>query len=140
MTDSVKLWALSESLSVAGIGTLQAKFRARARVAPRRPLQAALPPSANRACPARLGEEIEHVGPAEEADHLAASDHRDAADALPDQEARRFVDAGLLRDGDDTRAHDFPGRLPLLGEDISLGDDPHDVAFGAEHRRAGDAL
>src|ERR1700674_3131481 len=107
MTDSVKLWALSESLSVAGIGTLQAKFRARARVAPRRPLEAALPPPANRACPARLGEEIEHVGPAEEADRLAGPDHRAAPDALPDERPRRFVDAGHPRDGDDAPAHDL---------------------------------
>src|SRR5712692_9522669 len=140
MTDSVKLWAFSESRSVSRIGTLQAKLRAGARVASRRPLEAALPPPAHRARPARRGEEIEHVGPAEEADHLAAPDHGDAPDALADQEPRRLVDPGLLCDRDHTRAHDLARRLALLGEDVRLGHDPHDVAFARDHRRARDAL
>src|SRR5689334_1188020 len=100
MTDSVKLCAFSDCLtapgSVAGIGALQAKLGARARETSRRPFETALPPAADGARPARLGEEVEHVGTAEQADHFAAADHRHAANALADQQARRLVDARLL--------------------------------------------
>src|SRR5947208_2892550 len=102
MTDSVKLWAFSDcrivpgGWSVPGICALQAKVAAGAGIAPSRPLQAALPPAAHLARPARLGEEVEDVGAAEQPDHLAAADDGHTADPLSDQQPRRLVDAGLL--------------------------------------------
>src|SRR4029077_13318872 len=79
MTDSAKLCALSESLtagSVARVGALQVNIRARAREALLGPLEAPVPAAAHIARPARLGEEIQDVGAAEQANHLAALDHR----------------------------------------------------------------
>src|SRR2546429_5672230 len=118
MTDSVKLSAFSERPIedlVSGISTLQVQLGARARVAARGPFQAPLPPAADRARPPRLGEEVEHVGAAEEADHLAAPYDRYAADPFADEQPRRLVDPGLLGDGDDARAHDVARDLSLLG-------------------------
>src|SRR5438552_1513638 len=89
MTDSVKLCALSERPIedlMSGIGTLQLQVGARAREAAHRALQAALPPTANVARPPGLGEEIEHVRPAEKSDHLAAAE--DQAGAAHGQLAR----------------------------------------------------
>src|SRR5947208_12756619 len=104
MTDSVKLCAFSETPMawplVSGIGTLQAEVGAGARVASRRPFQVPLPPAADIACPSGLGEEVQDVGTAQQPDHLAAADHRDAADSFSDQKARGFVDPGLLGDRD----------------------------------------
>src|SRR5258708_33058698 len=99
MTDSVKLWALSERL-VARIGALQLQVAARAGEAARRLLQTALPPAADLASPSSLGEEVEHVGTAEQTDHLAALDDRDPSYALSDQEASGLIDSGLLTDRD----------------------------------------
>src|SRR5438552_14624093 len=81
---------------VSGIGTLQLQVGARAREAPHRALQAALPPAAHVARPPSLGEEVEHVGPAQESDHLAAPDHRHPAYALADEKPGRLVDPGFL--------------------------------------------
>src|SRR5881296_3565903 len=106
MTDSVKLCAFSESPIdelMSGIGTLQLQVGARAREAAHRALQAPLPPTAHVARPPRFGEEVEDVGPAEEPDHLAASDDGHAANPLADQEPGRLVDAGFLGDRDDAR-------------------------------------
>src|SRR6059036_2977160 len=144
ITDSVKLWAFSDwriaAPSMSGISPLQAKVGARAREALWRPLETSLPPAADLAGPARLGEEVEDVGPAQEADHLAPADHGHAAYALADQQPRRFVDPGLLGDGDDPRAHDVARRLAPLGEDVGLGDDADDVTFVGDHGGAGDVL
>src|ERR1041384_8485971 len=90
MTDSVKLWAFRDTSPedlVSGICTLQPQVGARAGEATRRPLQAALPPSAHVARPSRLGEEVEHVRAAEQTDHLAAADPRHAAAAPADPNA-----------------------------------------------------
>src|SRR5205823_3359290 len=108
MTDSVKLWAFRETSPaalVSGIGALQPQVDARAGVAARRTLQASLPPAAHVARPARLGEEVEHIGAAQQADHLAPANYRHAPDALADQKTRGLVDASLLGHGDDTLAH-----------------------------------
>src|SRR2546423_4147489 len=144
MTDSVKLWAFSETpmteCLVSGIGTLQAKVGARARIASRRALEVPLPPSAHLAGPPRLGEKVEHVGAAQQADHLAAPDHRDAPDSLADQKAGGLVDARLFSHRDHARAHDVPGGLPALGKHSRLRDDPRDMAFVRESRGAGDVL
>src|SRR5438477_16716 len=143
MTDSVKLSAFSERPIedlVSGISTLQVQLGARARVAARGPFQAPLPPAADRARPPRLGEEVEHVGAAEEADHLAAPDDRHAADAFADEQPRRLVDSGLLGDGDDARAHDVARDLSLLGEDVRLGNYADDVTLVGDDRRTRDAL
>src|ERR1700676_1704931 len=104
MTDSVKLWALSESRLMARVGALQVKIRARARVAPLGFLEAAVPPPAHVARPTRLGEEPPPVRAAERAEQLAAFDPRDAADPLPDPQAGRLVDAGVFADGHDAFA------------------------------------
>src|SRR4029077_4481814 len=111
MTDSVKLWALSERRLMAGIGALQVEIGARARVAALGFLQAALPPPAYVARPPRLGEKLEHVRAAEQADHLSAFDHRDAPDPLADQQPRGFIDSRVLADGDHPRAHDVARHL-----------------------------
>src|SRR5213594_1449533 len=144
ITDSVKLWAFSDwriaAPSMSGISPLQAKVGARAREALWRPLETSLPPAADLAGPARLGEEVEDVGPAQEADHLAPADHGHAAYALADQQPRRLVDPGLLGDGDDSRTHDVARRLAPLGEDVGLGDDADDVTFVGDHGGAGDVL
>src|SRR2546421_8225426 len=68
ITDSVKLCAFSERPigSVSGIGPLQVQCGARAGVAACGALEAPLPPAADIACPPRLGEEVEHVGAAQE--------------------------------------------------------------------------
>src|SRR5690348_3661094 len=139
MTDSVKLCALSESL-MSGISALQDEFGARARKAARRPLEASLPPTTHAAGPPRLGEEIEHVGAAQQSDHLAAADDRHAPNALADQQSGRFIDSRFLGDGDDARAHDVARGLAFLGEDVGLGDDADDMAFVRDHGRPGDAL
>src|SRR5207245_18851 len=143
MTDSVKLSAFSERPIedlVSGISALQVQLGARARVAARGPFQAPLPPAADRTRPPRLGEEVEHVGAAEEADHLAAPYDRHAADPFADEQPRRLVDPGLLGDGDDARAHDVARDLSLLGEDVRLGNDADDVALVGDDRRTRDAL
>src|SRR2546427_6987168 len=143
MTDSVKLCAFSDrpiDLLVSGIGTLQLQVGARAREAAHRALQASLPPTANVAGPARLGEEVEDVGPAEKPDHLAAPDHRHAAYALADEQPGRLVDAGFLRDRYDARAHDVPRGLALLGEDVSLRNDADHVPLVGDDGRARDPL
>src|SRR5438094_9341439 len=144
MTDSVKLCAFSDwrmpGVSVPWIGALQARGGAGSRVAARPPRAVAPPPTADVAGPARLGEEVEDVGAAEEAHHLAASNDRHAADALADQESRRLVDARLLGDRDDAGAHDVARRLAAFGEDVGLGHDADDVAFVGYDRGAGDAL
>src|SRR5258708_33282083 len=114
MTDSVKLWAFSESRLMARVGTLQVQVRARARVAAFGLLEAALPPPAYITCPPRLGEELEHVGPAEQSDHLAAPDHRHAANPLADQQPRGFVDAGVLCPRDHTWTHDVAPHFARL--------------------------
>src|SRR5260370_32527417 len=114
---------------VPGISALQDEVGARAGVTARGSLEAALPPAADAARPSRLRVEIENVRAAEKADHLAAADHRHAAYALADKKPRRLVDAGLLRDRDDSGAHDLARGLALLGEDIGLGDDPADVTL-----------
>src|SRR4029077_11312059 len=106
---------------MSGIGALQVEVRAGARMASLRFLEAALPPSAYVARPAGLGEELEHVGAAEQADHLAALDHRHAADALADEKARGLVDAGVLGDGDHARTHDVARYLALLRKTFVLG-------------------
>src|SRR5712692_2820872 len=123
ITDSVKLCAFRDRpivFSVSGIGALQVKLGARAGKASCRALEAALPPPADVAGPARLGEEIEHIGSAQQTDHLAAPDPRHATDPLPDQKARRLVDAGFLGDRDDARTHDVARDLTFLGEDVRL--------------------
>src|SRR5438445_112392 len=143
MTDSVKLSAFSERPIedlVSGISALQVQLGARARVAARGPFQAPLPPAADRTRPPRLGEEVEHVGAAEEADHLAAPYDRHAADSFADEQPRRLVDPGLLGDGDDARAHDVARDLSLLGEDVRLGNDADDVTLVGDDRRTRDAL
>src|SRR5690348_12482469 len=141
MTDSVNDSALCESrMLVPGISSLQDEVGARARVAAGRSLEASFPPAADAARPSRLRVEIEHVGAAEKADHLAAADHRHAPYTLADQKPRRLVDAGLLRDRDDARAHDLARSLSLLGEDVGLGDDADDVPFVRDDRRARDVL
>src|SRR6266508_1616570 len=141
MTDSVTLCALSEvPVLVSGIGTLQAQVGARAGVAACRLLEAALPPTADVARPAGLGEEVKDIGPAEQADHLAAADHRHATDALADEETGCLIDPGFLGDRDDARAHDVARGLALLGEDVRLGHDADDVALVGDDRSAGDVL
>src|SRR5262249_22763319 len=144
MTDSVKLFALRDCRGavelVSGIGALQMEVGARAGEAALRALQASLPPAADVARPSRLGEEVQHVGPAEQPDHLSAPDHRHPADALPDQKPRRLVDAGLLGDRDDAWAHDVARGLAPLGEDVGLGDDAHHVALSGDHGSARDVL
>src|ERR1700674_1184690 len=140
MTDSVKLWALSDSRLMARVSALQVEIRARTRVAPLGFLQAALPPPAHVARPSRLGEELQHVRAAQQADHLAAFDHWDAADPLPDQQAGGLVDAGVFADGDHAFAHDVAGHLALLREHVGLRDDADDVSLRGHDRRAGDAL
>src|SRR3979409_1201436 len=122
MTDSVKLWAFSERLR-SEIGALQLQGRAGAGVAPRRSFEAALPPTADLAGPARLGKEVEHVGTAEQPNHLALLHHGDAAYALADQQARGLVDPSLFTDRDHAVAHDVARHLALLGKDIGFGDD-----------------
>src|SRR5260370_17728754 len=116
MTDSLKLSAFRDSRideSVPGIGALQVEVGARARVATRRTVEAALPPAADVARPPGFGEEVEHVGPAQQADHLAAPDHRYAPAPFADQEPRRLVDAGFLADRDDPPTHHAPLHLPF---------------------------
>src|SRR2546428_5308583 len=143
MTDSVKLCAFSDrpiDLLVSGIGTLQLQVGARAREAAHRALQAALPPTANVAGPARLGEEVEDVGPAEKPDHLAAPDHRHAAYALADEKPGRLVDPGFFGDRDDARPHDLARRVSLLREDVRLGDDADHVPLVGDDRRTRDPL
>src|ERR1700692_2504501 len=78
MTDSVKLWAFSESCgrgSVARICSLQSNVRAGARMAALELLAPALRAAADVAGPARGGEEIQDVGPAEQPHHLPALDN-----------------------------------------------------------------
>src|SRR5260370_501006 len=140
MTDSVKLWALTDRRSVARIGTLQVDVGAGAGMTALRHLQPALPAPADVAGPARAREEVQHIGTAQQADHLSVLHHRHPADALADQEPRRLVDAGVLADGDDVRAHDVARDLSLLRKDIDLGDDAGHVSVASDHRRAGDAL
>src|SRR5258708_15068508 len=125
---------------MARVGTLQVQVRARARVAPLGLLEAALPPPAYVTCPPRLGEELEHVGPAEQSDHLAGPDHRHTADSLADQQASGFVDAGVLGHRDHTWTHDVSRHLALLRKHVRLGDDADHVSLGGNDRRARDAL
>src|SRR4029077_6766909 len=99
---------------MSGIGALQVEVRAGARMASLRFLEAALPPSAYVARPAGLGEELEHVGAAEQADPLAAPDHRNTAEAAADEEASGLVNARVLGDGDHARTHDVARDLALL--------------------------
>src|SRR6266849_5316887 len=120
VSKSVKLWTFSDSRSVPRIGPLQANVRAGARMTSLRRLQSSLPAPANVAGPARGREEVEHIGTAQKADHLSALDDRHAAHVLADEEPRRLVDARVLADGDDVRAHDVARDLTLLGEDIDL--------------------
>src|SRR5438445_763736 len=54
--------------------------------------------------------------------------------------AHRLVDARLLRDRDDTRAHDVARDLSLLGEDIRLRNDADHMTFIGDNGRARDAL
>src|SRR5438270_11290639 len=143
MTDSVKLSAFSERCaptSVPRIRALQVNVGARAREAKFRPLEPALPAPAYRARPARLGEEVEDVGAAQQADHLAVLDDRHTADPFACQQAGRLVDARVLGHRDDVRAHDVAGELALLREDVDLRDDADDHPIPAEQRSAGDAL
>src|SRR5258708_32359574 len=140
MTESVKLWVFSERRSVSRVGALQLQVEARTRVAALGLLEAALPPAAHLARPPGPREEVEHVGAAQQADHLAAFDHRNAPDAFADEEACRLVDAGLLRDRDHTRAHDVAGNLALLREHVGLGDDPDHVPLAGHDGGAGDVL
>src|SRR5437868_10284193 len=90
ITDSVKLCAFSERRtgSVSRIGPLQVQGGARAGVAACGTLETPLPPAADIARPPRLGEEVQHVGATQEADHLAAPDHRHSPDALADEKPR----------------------------------------------------
>src|SRR5262252_7381555 len=107
MTDSAKLSAFSESRApglVSRIRALQPNVGARTREALVGALQPALPPAADVARPARLGEEVEHVGAAEQADHLAAIDHRNSPDAFAHQQLRGLFDTHLFRHGDDVAA------------------------------------
>src|SRR3981081_735044 len=141
MTDSVKLWAFRESRVerlVSRIGPLQLDVSARARIAALRHLQPALPPPANIAGPPRAGEEFEHVGSAQQADHLAALDHWNPPDALSDEESSRLVDAGVLADRDDVRAQYVERALSLLRDHVDLGDDAGHVPVRSDHRRPGD--
>src|ERR1700681_205866 len=140
MTDSVKLWAFIERWLMPRIGALQVEVRARARVAALGFVEAALPPPAHVARPPRLGKKLEDVRAAEQPDHLAVADHRYTADPLPDQQSRGLVDAGVLGDRDDTRAHDVARDLALLREHVGLGDDADHVSLRRHDRRAGDAL
>src|ERR1700693_1324905 len=158
MTDSVKLWTLNERrftgvpaksrrilclrgvFSVLRSGTLQVEIRTRAGVASLGLLETALPPPAHVTGPARLGEELEHVGAAEQTDHLAALDHRHQPDPLADEQARVFIDAGVLVDGDHARAHDVAGHLALFREHIGLGDDADHVSFCGHDGGARDPL
>src|ERR1051325_4003116 len=143
MTDSAKLSAFRESRAaglVPRIPTLQMDVGARAREAAFGPLESALPAPAHVARPAGLGEEVEDVRAAQQADHLAFLDHGYAADALTRKKSRRLVDACLLGDRDDVRAHDVARDLSLLGEDVHLGDDADDQSSPRHDRRARDAL
>src|ERR1700704_6839658 len=143
MTDSVKLCAFSESrscevFSVPGIGALQGEISARARIATVRFLQAALPPAAHLAGPSRLGKEVEHVRAAQEADHLATPDDRDASYPLPDEKSGGLVDPRLLGDRDHTLAHDVTRHFAFLRKHVGLGDDSDHVTFTGHAGRAGD--
>src|SRR5581483_2634931 len=143
MTDSVKLSAFSErraKASVSRIRALQVDVGARAREAALGALESALPAPAHRARPARLCEEIEDVRTAEETDHLAPLDDGHAADALAGEKPGSLVDARVLGDRDDVRAHDVARQLALLGEHVDLGDDADHESISADDRRAGDAL
>src|SRR5260370_8564244 len=121
MTDAGKLGAVSERRSGARIRALQVDVGARAGMTAFRHLQPALPAPADVAGPARAREEVQHVGTAQQADHLSMLDHRHPADALADEEARRLVDASVLADGDDWRAHHVAGNFSLLRQDTPSG-------------------
>src|SRR6266849_6756758 len=143
MTDSAKLSAFSDSRAaglVPRIPSLQADVGARARKASLGPLEPALPSAAHVARPARLGEEVEHVRAAQEADHLSALDDGHTPDALAGHQPCRLVDACVLGDRDHIRAHDVARERTLLGEDVDLRDDADDEAIARQHRRAGDSL
>src|SRR3989441_3734771 len=144
MTDSVKLWAFCDSRRdielVPRIAPHEVNVGARARITPLRHLEPTLPSTADIARPACGGEKIKHVGAAEQPHHLAPLDDRHAPDALADEEPRRFVDAGVLADRDDVRAHDVARDLSFLGEDVHLGDDARHMAVAADDRRPCDAL
>src|SRR5256885_4046734 len=143
MTDSVKLSAFSERRapeSVPRIRALQVDLGARAREAALGPLEAALPAPAHGARPAGLGEKVEDVRPAQQADHLAALDHRYAADALAGEQPGRLVDARVLGHRDHVRAHDVARELALLREDVHLGDDADDQTVARDHGRARDSF
>src|SRR5215472_15815235 len=143
MTDSAKLSAFSESRApdlVSRVRALQPNVGARTREALVEALQAPLPPAADVACPARLGEEVEHVGSAEQADHLAAVDHRDSPDAFAHQQLRGLFDTHLLCYGDDVAAHDVARDRPFLGENVRLGHDADDRPVARDDRRTGDVL
>src|SRR2546428_13763283 len=101
MTDSVKLWAFSDRRSVPRIGPFEAYVGAGTRVTALRHLKPALPTPANGAGPTRAREEVENVGAAQKPDHLAALDHRHAADALADEQPGRFLHNRVLADRDD---------------------------------------
>src|SRR6266446_3706156 len=100
MTDSVKLWAFSDKRRgielVPRVAPHEVDVGARARIAPLRHLEPALPSPAHVAGPACRGEKIENIGAAEQADHLASLDDRHAPDALANQQPRRLVDASVL--------------------------------------------
>src|SRR6266567_3740965 len=143
MTDSAKLSAFSDSRAadlVPRIRSLQVDVGARARKASLGPLEPALPSSAHVARPARLRKEIEHVGAAQQSDHLSAFDDRHAPDALAGHEPRGLVDPRVLGDRDHVRAHDVARDGPLFGEDVDLGDDADNESVARHHRRAGDVL
>src|SRR5258705_3957597 len=103
-------------------------------------LQAALPAPAHVAGPACGGKEVEDVRAAQQADHLAPLDDRDAPYALSNEQLRGLVDAGVRADRDDVLAHDVARDLSLLGEDVGLRHDPNHLTVRRDHRTAIDSL
>src|SRR5579859_290279 len=143
MTDSAKLSAFSDSRAaglVPRIRSLQVDVGARAREASFGPLEPPLPAPAYIAGPAGLGEEVEHVRAAEQADHLSTLDDWHTPDALAREQPRGLVDACVFGDRDHVLAHDVARERTLLGEDVDLGDDADDESIARHHRRAGDVL
>src|SRR5947208_5126895 len=143
MTDSAKLSAFSDSRAaglVPRIRSLQVDVGARARETPLGPLQPALPSPAYVARPSGLGEKVEHVRAAQQADHLSPLDDWHAPDALAGHEPCRLVDARVLSDRDHMRAHDVARERALLGEDVDLRDDADDEPIARHDRRSGDVL
>src|SRR5262249_10848512 len=86
------------------------------------------------------GNRADDIGTADDANNFISLHYREPFDLVCSHELGDLLNRGLFGDADDLLAHDRLDVFTLLGDDIGLGDDTHDLAVLAGHRSPADLI